>query len=78
MQDVEINAIHENELKDFLENIGILEDIKNAKIKCRFCGQTITIDNLHSVYPKNGKIYVCCEKTQCRIKDKRKNENGSE
>jgi hypothetical protein len=70
MQDFEINAIHENELEEFLENIGILEDIKKGKIKCNFCKQIVKLDNFYSVYPKNNRIYVCCEKTQCRIKFK--------
>jgi hypothetical protein len=70
MQDIEINAIHEMELKEFLNNIGILEDINKGMIKCIYCGEIITINNFHCVFPLNGEIFVCCENMACRMKSK--------
>jgi len=65
-----INAIHEDELEEYLENIGILDDIKNKKLKCCFCDKTITLENFHVVFPENNEIKICCEDMQCRLKIK--------
>jgi len=74
MQNIEINAIHESELEEFLNNIGILADINKGIIKCVYCGEIITINNFHCVFPSNGEIFTCCESTSCRIKFKKEHE----
>lgn len=66
MADQIINAIHENDLENFLNNIGILQKIKNGEVKCFFCGVIVTLENFHCVFPENDDIQICCEKLSCR------------
>ncbi len=52
----EINAIHDEQLERLLESLGVLNDIKSGRKKCKFTGNIITLENLHSVFPESGDI----------------------
>lgn len=65
MEKKKLNAIYEKDIKEFLKSIGILQDIENKKVKCNFCGEVITIDNIAAVYPENNEVSVCCDKLDC-------------
>jgi len=60
-----VKAIFEDKFHLFLKNIGIYDDIQNGTIKCKFCGDTITFDNIASVFPESGSVKVVCDKPEC-------------
>lgn len=61
----EIHAVHESDLDDFLENIGLLEDLENGKLICDICGCKVSRENFRCVYPIAGEIKICCSKLEC-------------
>ena len=63
----ELEFVHDNDLLLVLERLGIKDDFLTGKIKCVFCGDTITDENLYSFFEDNG-IKVSCNKESC-IKD---------
>ncbi|MCK4395484.1 hypothetical protein KAW96_02695 [candidate division WOR-3 bacterium] len=60
-----IKAVHDQDLEKFLENMGILKKIKRGEMKCKFCKATITLKNLHSLFPQSGDIKFVCDKADC-------------
>ena len=60
-----IKIINDSDLEDYLQSLGILEDIKNKKIHCKFCGQVVTLDNLQALFPDEDKIYIICNRKKC-------------
>jgi hypothetical protein len=63
----EIRAIHESNLEEMLKGLGILEDVREGRIKCKFCGKKITLKNLGCLYPKDNDISVCCNDSKCFV-----------
>lgn len=57
--------VHERNLEQFLESLGLLDDIQNGKIECFNCKDKISLNNFQSVFPLKGKIKVCCSKFEC-------------
>jgi hypothetical protein len=61
----EISAVHDMDLEKFLADIGVLEDVNEGRVFCKFCKKKITLDNLQVVYPKGHEIVFCCTDTDC-------------
>ena len=60
-----INAIHDDDLEQYLENLGIFSKFQQGELKCKFCREPITFDNLHSLFPQSGDIKIVCTKPDC-------------
>lgn len=60
-----IRAVHDQDLENFLQSIGILNKIKSGRLHCSFCGTVITMDNFQCVYPQNKTIKACCSAVGC-------------
>lgn len=63
-----VKAIHDDKLETFLKSIKVYEDLIAGKIKCKFCGDPVTIDNLYTVFPESGAIKFACDKAACIAK----------
>ena len=63
----EINAVHERDLDNLLQRLGVKEKFENGDFKCKFCEETITKQNLHSILPESGGINFICDKPACVI-----------
>lgn len=71
---VKIRAVHDVDLKLFLQKIGLLEDMEKGQLRCSFCGCLLTLDNFGGVYKENGQLKPFCQKTECYLEVlKRKN-----
>lgn len=55
-----LNAIHDDDLEALLSKLNLLEKIKGGQIKCKFTRETITLENLHSIFPEEKTIKVVC------------------
>jgi hypothetical protein len=64
----EIKAVHKNNLEEMLKGLEMLENVKEGRINCKFCGKTITLGNLGCLYPKNNEISFCCNDIECFMK----------
>lgn len=45
-----IEAIHEDNIEDFLQKIGLLESLKNGELHCASCDCTITKENIQCFF----------------------------
>jgi hypothetical protein len=61
----EIDAVHERNLVELLQSMGLLEHLENGKISCRFCGRKITMKNLGCIFPSGNEIVFCCDDMKC-------------
>lgn len=60
-----LNAVHDDDLKDFLESLEIYSKFTAGKFECKFCKSVITCENLHSIFPESGSIKFTCSKPEC-------------
>ncbi len=60
-----LNAVHDDDLKDVLEELGIYRSFVRHELKCHFCGDTVSWDNLYSIFPLSGSVKVSCSKPEC-------------
>jgi len=73
MSKKEIQAIYGEDLPKLLTDLGLKEDFDNGRIKCDFCGETITLDNFFSIFSDGERIKFACNKENCRIKVSKEN-----
>lgn len=60
-----IKAIHEDDLVDTLESLGILGKINKGQSTCYYCGEVVNIKNIEAIFSKNGKINFICSNPKC-------------
>jgi hypothetical protein len=60
-----LNAVYDDDLLDVLRELGVEKDFLNHRLKCAFCEDTITWDNLYSLFPDSGAIKFSCDKPEC-------------
>lgn len=61
-----IRAVHDDDLDAFLESIGLKRKFQAGELKCKFCGDPITGENLLAILPQSGTIHVVCSKPSCQ------------
>ena len=62
-----IKAVHDTDLKSFLEKLGLMEDMKNGRLRCSFCHCILTFGNFGGVYKETGQLKPFCQKTECYL-----------
>ncbi len=62
-----VDAVHDDDLLQFLDSLGLKNKFLNEKLRCAFCGDVIGWDNLHSIFPDSGTIKVCCSRHECIV-----------
>jgi hypothetical protein len=60
-----ISAVHDDDLVHFLDGLGVLDDVRDGKAKCKFCRQPVDLDNLAAVFPDSGDIKFVCDRRGC-------------
>jgi hypothetical protein len=60
-----IRAVHEQDLQDLLESLGLTELMARGELRCGICGSTINLDNLLCIYPSGDEVKVCCKNQVC-------------
>lgn len=63
-----IKMVHNDDLVEYLNSLGIYKDIQDRKINCKFCGIPITLENLQVLFPCGKKICIVCSDTKCMNK----------
>jgi hypothetical protein len=63
-----IKAVHDDDLDEFLERLEIASKFEAGNLKCAFCGEIVTKDNLHSIFPDSGAIKFSCCSPECVMK----------
>ncbi|WP_163538332.1 hypothetical protein [Gracilibacillus sp. YIM 98692] len=65
MKTAEINAVYSEELEEFLDSLGVLEEIKNGEKKCYFCNSIVDVSDIQTVFPMDDDVQICCNKSKC-------------
>ncbi len=60
-----LNAVHDDDLKGVLAELGVQQAFERGQLKCFFCEDTITWDNLYSIFPLGGDVKFSCSKPTC-------------
>jgi hypothetical protein len=60
-----VDAIYDDDLLEFLDRLELKNKFLSGQLTCAFCGDVISWDNLHSVFPDSGTIKLCCSKPEC-------------
>jgi hypothetical protein len=63
-----LDAVHDDDLEQFLEDLGELSRFDRGDAKCAFCRDVITRSNLHAIYPDSGQVKYSCNRPVCVIK----------
>jgi len=63
-----IKAVHDDNLIPLLKNLGLYDGLMAGKIKCKFCREAVTLDNLSAVVPDSGNVGLACDKPRCLAK----------
>lgn len=65
MKRKKVDAVHDDDLLNLLDNLGLKNKFIHHKLTCAFCESAIGWDNLHSIFPDSGSIKVCCTEAEC-------------
>jgi len=60
-----LTAVYDDDLEAVLKGLGIHGDFIHKRLRCAFCGDTITWDNLHSIIPDSGAVKCSCSRPTC-------------
>jgi len=71
-----IEAVYESDLEKVLKDLELYDDIVGAKIKCAYCNNPITLDNLLCVFVEKGKLKVSCSRVPCTNSFRNREENA--
>ena len=61
----DIDVVHSDDLSRLLEKVGLIDRFNAGELKCKFCGDIVTRDNIYSVIKDSGQYKVVCEKAGC-------------
>ena len=64
-EEVELKAVHEMDLENYLSSLGLLDALKEGKFNCKHCKIEITLDNFLCIYPIDDEIVICCDNPIC-------------
>jgi len=60
-----LNVLHEKDLKQFLINFNLYNDLQEKKILCKYCQNPIFLDNICAIILSKEKIEFVCDKESC-------------
>ena len=61
----QINTIHERDIENLLIQLGIKEQFLNNELNCKFCKDTVNMENIYSFLPESGTVNIICDKPKC-------------
>jgi len=61
----EIQAVHERDLDNLLNKLSLKDSFNAGKIKCKFCKNIITKENLYSLISESSMVNFVCDTPQC-------------
>ena len=62
-----VNAVHDDDIEQFLVSLGVFNDVLAGKYKCLICNQPIDIENIGIITTKDNKIKFVCESPSCLL-----------
>jgi len=68
LEKLKLRAVYEKDVEKLLNNLGILEKVKEGAFSCHFCKEKITMENFGGIIRMRGKLELFCEKIECYLK----------
>ncbi|MDD4877153.1 MAG: hypothetical protein PHQ86_08525 [Dehalococcoidales bacterium] len=65
IDEIEIQAVHDRDLKNILDSLGISPRIDDGSLLCRSCLQPISWDNIGAIYILGEEAILCCNLADC-------------
>lgn len=62
---LEIPAIHEKDLDDILNELGVLKEINDLNIHCYNCYELINRENIGGLKLENDNCLIICDNPEC-------------
>jgi len=62
---IDIPAIHDKDLKNILENLGLFEKLEKGELFCDNCNKQISWENLFALKVIDNKIVMFCDEADC-------------
>jgi hypothetical protein len=60
-----IKAVHDDDLPRLLDSLGLLTPIDRGEMKCMFCDNIITTENLSAILSRGRSIHLICCSPEC-------------
>jgi len=60
-----VKAVHDKDLENVLTDLGLLQSLREGRLRCAMCECVVSIENLQCIFPKGSEIKVCCDKPDC-------------
>lgn len=62
---IKIPAIHDKDLKNILEDLGLLERLNKGELHCFNCSKQITWENLFALKVADKELVIFCDEPDC-------------
>lgn len=62
---IELPVFHKEDTESIFRQIGLWEDFRSGRLKCAFCHQVITGENLKCIFSEKGEIALVCSNSAC-------------
>lgn len=63
-----LNAVYGDDIISALKNIDEYDRVIAGKVKCKFCGEKITLDIISAIFPESGDVKYICSSPECITK----------
>lgn len=60
-----LSAVHDDDLAQVLEELGLLKSIEAGTSACRFCGEAVSLETIYGLFRDSGQIRVVCVEPEC-------------
>lgn len=60
-----MGAVHTDDLNRLLSKVGLFEQFQARQLKCKFCGDIVTLENIYSLIKDSGAYKLVCDKAAC-------------
>ena len=62
---IEVKAVYDQDLKQVLEQLGILDKLITGEVNCAICNTLVDLDNLGAIFPQGEEISISCDNEKC-------------
>lgn len=63
----EVRSVHRRNLQTVLDGLGLLNALDEGQLSCEGCGIKLTWENVGTIFRKEGKIHLSCDRPECIV-----------
>ena len=60
-----LRAVDDDGLRPLLEQLGVLDQVVEATVTCKFCREPVSFDNLAAIFPESNEVKFVCSEPDC-------------